>query len=169
MTASMTIRSSSHREQPPLTITNTATYLTIADLLRTPLRTSPAQVFAIERSYTPPTVYNWSLGIQQNLGWGTVLDTSYVGSVGRHLLQRRNLNAIPYGTRFEASSIDPTTGNTPLPDNFLRPLPGYGDILYVEMSSSSNYHSLADASEQAFFDRIAVRTLLHVVEGFEPR
>ena len=77
-----------HREQPPLTI-NTATYLTIADLLNSPLRTSPSTVFAIERSYTPPTVYNWSLGIPQNLGWGVVLDTSYVGSVGL-LLQRRN-------------------------------------------------------------------------------
>jgi hypothetical protein len=130
-----------HREQPPLTITNTATFLTIADLLNSPLRASPSTVFAIERSYTPPTVYNWSLGIQQNLGGGVVLDTSYVGSVGRHLLQRRNLNAVPYGKRFEASSIDPTTGNTPLPDNFLRPLPGYGDIMYVEMASSSNYHS----------------------------
>ncbi|HYO80018.1 MAG TPA: hypothetical protein VES20_01345, partial [Bryobacteraceae bacterium] len=130
-----------HREQPPLTITNTATYTTIADLAGTPLRTSPQTVFAIERDYQPPTVYNWSFGIQQNLGWAVVLDTSYVGSVGRHLLQRRNLNPVPYGARFAAQNVDPTTGNTPLPDNFLRPLPGYGDILYVEMASTSNYHS----------------------------
>ncbi|MBC8165490.1 MAG: TonB-dependent receptor, partial [Bryobacteraceae bacterium] len=39
-----------HREQPPLTVTNTATYVTIADLLRSPFRTSPSNVFAIERS-----------------------------------------------------------------------------------------------------------------------
>ena len=30
--------------------------------------------------------------------------------------------------------IDPSTGNTPLPDNFLRPLPGYADIQYSEMA-----------------------------------
>ncbi|MBI4877483.1 MAG: TonB-dependent receptor [Acidobacteria bacterium] len=131
-----------HREQAPLTVTNTATYVTIADLLRSPLRTSPPGAFAIEKSYRPPTVYNWSFGVQQNLGWGTVLDAAYVGSVGRRLLQRRSLNAVPYGTRFLPSSIDPTTGNTALPDNFLRPLPGYADIQYIEMSSSSNYHSL---------------------------
>lgn len=137
------------REQPPLTITNTATYTTIADLLRSPFRTSPAGTFALERDYKVPRVYNWSFGIQQNLGFGTVFDTAYVGSVGRNLLQRRSLNAIPYGTRFQPSSIDPTT-NTPLPDNFLRPLPGYADIQYIEMASSSNYHSLQTQVNKRF-------------------
>ncbi|MEJ7607920.1 MAG: hypothetical protein WKF37_17040 [Bryobacteraceae bacterium] len=138
------------REQAPLTVTNTATYVTIADLLRSPIRTSPPAAFAIERSYRPPTVYNWSMGIQQNIGFGTVLDTAYVGSVGRHLLQRRSLNAVPYGTRFRQSSIDPTTGNTPLPDNFLRPLPGFADIQYIEMASNSNYHSLQTQVNKRF-------------------
>jgi hypothetical protein len=139
-----------HREQPPLTVTNTATYVTMADLLQSQLRTTPPGTFAIEKSYRPPTVYNWSFGLQQNIGWGTVLDTAYVGSVGRRLLQRRSLNAVPYGTRFLASSIDPTTGTTPLPDNFLRPLPGYADIQYIEMASSSNYHSLQTQVNKRF-------------------
>ena len=130
------------REQPPNTITNTATYVTMADLLSSPLRTSPPGTFAIEKTYQPPRVYNWSFGIQQNVGWSTVLDVAYVGSVGRNLLHRRSFNAIPYGTRFLPSSIDPTTGTTPLPDNFLRPNPGYADIQYIEMASSSNYHSM---------------------------
>ena len=129
------------REQPPNTITNTATYVTMADLLRSPMRTTPPGTFAIERTYSQPAVYNWSFGFQQNVGWGVVLDSAYVGSVARHLLQRRSLNAIPYGTRFLASSLDTTT-NSPLPDNFLRTLPGYADIQYIEMSSTSNYHSL---------------------------
>jgi hypothetical protein len=79
-----------------------------------------------------------------------VLDTAYVGSVGKHLLQRRNLNAVPYGARFLPSSTDPTTGNTPLPDNFLRPLPGYTDIIYTEMAGSSNYHSLQTQLNRRF-------------------
>lgn len=137
-------------EMPPLLITQTATYTTIADLLRTPARKSPAGVFGIERSYRPPTVYNWSFGVQQNLGWGTVLDVAYVGSVGRRLLQRRSLNAVNYGTRFQASSIDPTTGTTPLPDNFLRPRVGYADIQYIEMASTSNYHSMQTQVNKRF-------------------
>ena len=138
------------REQPPLTVSNTATYVSMADLLRSPMRTSPPGTFAIERSYKVPRIYNWSFGIQQNVGWGTVLDTAYVGSVGRNLLHRRSLNAVPYGTRFLPSSIDPTTGNTALPDNFLRPLPGFADIQYIEMASTSNYHSLQTQVNKRF-------------------
>lgn len=129
-------------EMPPLVITQTAFYTTIADLLRTPARLSPAGVFAIERNFKPQSAYNWSFGIQQSIGWGTVLDVAYVGNVARHLLHRRSLNAVAYGKRFLPSSIDPTTGTTPLPDNFLRPFPGYADIQYIEMASTSNYHSL---------------------------
>jgi hypothetical protein len=138
-----------HREQPPNTITNTATYVTMADLLSSPMRTTPPGTFAIERSFNVPRVVNWSFGIQQNLGWGVVLDTAYVGSIARHLLHRRSLNAIAYGTRFRPESIDPTTG-TPLPDNFLRPHPGYGDIQYTEMASNSNYHSLQTMVNKRF-------------------
>jgi hypothetical protein len=138
-----------HRELPPLTLTSTATYVTMADLLASPLRITPTGVTAFQKDYTPPTVYNWSLGVQQNLGFGTVLDVSYVGSVARHLLQRRNLNAVPYGARFQPGSIDSTTG-TALPDNFLRPLPGYADVQYIEFGSTSNYHSMQTQINKRF-------------------
>lgn len=138
-----------HRELPPNTITRTAFNTTIADLLSSPFRISPAGVTSIQRDFRPPTVYNWSFGIQQNVGFGTVLDVAYVGNVGRRLLQRRSLNALPYGTRFLPSSIDSTTGS-PLPDNFLRPLPGYADIQYIEMAGTSNYHSLQTQLNKRF-------------------
>lgn len=139
-----------HRELPPLTVTSTATFVSMAELLASPMRISPPGVTAFQKDYDPPSVYNWSLGVQQNVGFGTVLDVAYVGSVGRHLLQRRSLNAVPYGTRFLPSSIDPTTGNTALADNFLRPLPGYADIQYIEMASSSNYHSMQTQLNKRF-------------------
>ncbi|MCU0246899.1 MAG: carboxypeptidase-like regulatory domain-containing protein, partial [Bryobacter sp.] len=139
-----------HRELPPNTVTNTATYVAMADLLRSPFRTSPPGVTAFQKDYNPPRVYNWSFGVQQNIGWGTVLDVAYVGSVARHLLQRRSLNAVNYGTRFLPSSADPTTANTPLPDNFLRPNPGYADIQYIEFASNSNYHSMQTQVNKRF-------------------
>jgi Carboxypeptidase regulatory-like domain len=130
-------------EMPPNMITATANFTSIGALRDAPLSVSPPNVFAIQRDYGSPAVYNWSLGIQREIGFNTVLDVAYVGSVGRHLLHRRNLNAVPYGTRFKASSDDPTlTGTTPLPDNFLRPYRGYGNINYIEFAGSSNYHSL---------------------------
>ncbi|MBZ2184077.1 MAG: carboxypeptidase regulatory-like domain-containing protein [Bryobacter sp.] len=138
-----------HRELPPNVITRQAFNTTIADLLRSPFRVSPAGVTSLQREFRPPTVYNWSFGIQQNVGFGTVLDVAYVGNVGRRLMQRRSLNALPYGTRFQASSIDPTTGS-PLADNFLRPLPGYADVLYIELAGTSNYHSLQTQVNKRF-------------------
>jgi hypothetical protein len=133
-------------EMPPNLITATALSTNINELFsgQRQLSLSPPNVFAIQKDYDSPAVYNWSLGIQREIGFNTVLDVAYVGSVGRHLLQRRNLNAVPYGTRFKESSDDPTVagGTTPYPDNFLRPFPGYGNINYTEFAGSSNYHSL---------------------------
>ncbi len=136
-------------EATPNVITPTANYTTIKDLLSTPLSLSPSSIFSVQRKYTPPTVYNWSFGIQQDIGFSTVLDVAYVGNVGRHLLQRRSLNAIPYGARFRPENIDPTTGG-PLQDNFLRPIRGFADIQYIEFSSNSNYHSLQTQVNKRF-------------------
>lgn len=139
-----------HRELPPNVITRQAFNTTISDLLRSPFRVSPPGVTSIQRDFRPPTVYNWSFGIQQNVGFGAVLDVAYVGNVGRRLLQRRSLNALKYGTRFLPSSLDTTTASSPLPDNFLRPLPGYADIQYIEMAGTSNYHSLQTQINKRF-------------------
>lgn len=138
-------------EQPPLVNTSTANYTTINSLLGTPLSLSPSNVLAIQTNYKPPTVYNWSFGVQRDIGFGVVLDVAYVGSVGRHLLQRRNLNAVPYGTNFLPSNFDPTlTGNRPLPPNFLRPFRSYADINYIEFASMSNYHSMQVQANRRF-------------------
>lgn len=99
----------------------------------------PSSVTASARSGETPTVYNFSFGIQRDIGYQTVVDIAYVGSLGRHLFQRRDLNLVPYGSRFV--NTDPTTGR-PLPDNFFRPYPGYGSIGYQENASTSNYNSL---------------------------
>ena len=132
------------REQPPNLITYTANFTTIRDLLATPLSVNPPGVNAITPDYDPTAVYNFSLGVQRDIGFNTVLDVAYVGSRARHLLQRLSLNAVPYGARFLPASIDPTVaGNaTPLPDNFLRPIKGYADIQLIETGGNSNFHSL---------------------------
>ena len=131
-------------EQPPNLITATANFTTIKDLLATPLSINPAGVNSVDPKLDPTAVYNFSLGVQRDLGFNTVLDVAYVGSLARHLLQRLSLNAVPYGTRFQPASIDPTVagGTTPLPDNFLRPIKGYADIQLIETGGNSNYHAL---------------------------
>ncbi len=130
-------------QSPPLVTTASANYTTINNLLSTPLSLSPTNVSAVQRDFTPPSVYNWSFGIQQNIGFGTVLDVAYVGNSQKHLLNTRNLNAVPYGTNFLPSNIDPTvTGNKPYASNLLRPIRGYGDINYLEFAGAGNYNAL---------------------------
>lgn len=103
----------------------------------------PAEASAFDQEFNDvPTVYNWSLAVQQDLGHGTVLDASYVGSRSIHQRQRRNLNTLAPGIRFQPWAQDPTTGR-PLPDSFLYPYKGIsGSIGYVEDSGYSNYNAL---------------------------
>ena len=87
-------------ELPPNVITATSNFTTIKDLLATPLSVTPAGVFGIQRDYDSPAVYNFSLGVQRDIGFNTVIDVAYVGSLARHLLQRRSINSVAYGQRF---------------------------------------------------------------------
>lgn len=138
-------------QSPPLVTTAKADYTTIAQLMSSTVTRAPIAVTGIQRDYTPPTVYNWSFGIQQNIGFGTTLDVAYVGNTQKHLLNTRNLNAVTYGTNFLESSIDPTvTTRTPLNSNFLRPYLGYGDINYLEFGGHANYNSLQVQLDKRF-------------------
>jgi len=99
----------------------------------------PEPVYGFERANQMPATYNYSLGVQRDLGRSTMADVKYVGSVSRHMVNNRNLNTLPFGARFNA--IDPTTGLA-LADNLIRPYPGYDNIIQYERRGSSNYNGL---------------------------
>jgi hypothetical protein len=103
---------------------------------------SVPSVNAWQKDIKAASVMNISLSIQRDIGFGTVVDVGYLGSLGRHLTWERDINSIPMGTRFLAANADPTNPSVPLPDLFLRPTVGYGGIGYDEAAGSSNYHSL---------------------------
>jgi hypothetical protein len=96
-----------------------------------------------------PETYNFSFGVQRDIGRGTILDVKYVGSLSRHLGGRRDINTLPFGTRFLAKNIDATTG-LPLLDNLLRPYPGYGSVTVLERNLSSHYNSLQATLNRRF-------------------
>jgi hypothetical protein len=121
---------------PQLFYGNLDTYLNSAGTL------FPSNVSALERDPKTATVVNYSLAIQRDIGFKTIVDVSYVGNRSQHLQQNRNLNTIPYGARFDARNGDPTSPGRPLPDNFFRPNPGYGDLTYIENSGYGNYNAL---------------------------
>jgi hypothetical protein len=111
---------------------------------------TPPTVTAWEREMKAPTVMNFSLSIQQQVGFGTVVDVGYVGSLGRYLWWDRSLVDVPLGARFDPRNADPTNPRVPLPDVFLRPLIGYADIGMREAAATSNYHSLQVSVNRRF-------------------
>lgn len=94
--------------------------------------------------------YNFSFGVQQDLGFGTTLDAAYVGALGRHLVEAENLNSEPLGTDYQPGNLDATNGNKVLPSQFLRPYPGYGNLWYYMYGANSNYHSLQVAVRRRY-------------------
>jgi Carboxypeptidase regulatory-like domain len=127
--------------QPPLIQTSETFYGTISGLGSAAQALFPPSVLGSNFSDPTPVSYSFNLGVERAMGFGTVLNVSYVGSLDRHLIMERNLNSIPFGTDFLASSKDPTTGNV-LPPLLLRPIPGYGDIDIQQNVGTSNYNAL---------------------------
>jgi len=113
-----------------------------SDALNCPALQSPGTVNAVEVQSNTPTTYNFSLGIQQDLGFKTVLEATYVGSFTRHLGERRNINVVPDGARFIPQNKNPFSATGAIADNFLRPFQGYGTIDRVSYTGTANYNAL---------------------------
>jgi Carboxypeptidase regulatory-like domain len=88
-------------------------------------------------------VYNFNLQIDRRLG-SNLISAGYTGSLGRHLLWERNINAVPLGAQF--LNLHPENKNpqntSALATNFLRPYSGYGDLYMYEFANNSSYHAL---------------------------
>jgi len=149
---------------PPINRTFTVNFGNIdnlVNLIPTALN-SPSSLNAVEVNSHTPTIYNFSIGVQRDIGYKTVMEVSYVGSLARHLGERRNINQVPDNAHFiEANpscSLTVQSNCTRNPfstvnqngphqtgvigDNFLRPYQGYGDITMTMWSGSSNYNAL---------------------------
>jgi hypothetical protein len=134
---------------PPVQLHPNVYYGTMDTLLSRSGLLFPGGSSAIELNDKVPSVYRWSLGVQRDVGFSTIVDISYVGNVGRHLIQGQDQNMIPYGAKFLAANQDPTTGGA-LPDTFYRPFPGYQGIGMLMNSGISNYNSLQTALNRRF-------------------
>jgi len=132
--------------QPQELYGTTATYRDITGTF-----TPPAFSDSLNRSNVPARIYNVSLGIQRRIWFKTVLDVAYVGSFGRHIGEKSQLNNLPFGTRFLPQNFDPTQKSPQaLPDDFLRPYQGYAGIPFLNFDGNSSYHGLQVSAQRRY-------------------
>lgn len=160
---------------PPTIFTPTLNFGFLRDINPNNLLLAPSTLNAFSREGQIPTVYQFNIGLQTKLPLDFRLDVSYVGSQSRHLLQRINLNAIPYGALYRRENQDPTrftggvipavepglaapyvaaglsfSGSNALPVDLLRPFLGFGNINLHQMGGNSNYNSMQTSLERRF-------------------
>ena len=121
---------------------------------------SPQSVYA-GANYKNPATYNWSFGVQRNLGKGFILDAAYVGNVTHNKFTTVDSNGVaPYTDwtpKGGANSLylDSTTGGKAfITANLMRPYLGYGAINTTCSCGASNYNSLQTQVNRRFGKRL---------------
>jgi hypothetical protein len=105
----------------------------------------PSTVFGIERNARTPKSYNYSAGVQRELGWGTVVDVTYSGFQMRNGEMETNINPVPDGARYvdiNPQNADPRNPTSAKPAEFLRPYPGYQAINIRSHFGGAHYNAL---------------------------
>jgi hypothetical protein len=96
------------------------------------------------------------VGVQHKLLENVVLDVAYVGSSSSDLLRQVQINAVPFGATFLPQNQDATRvpssvpGANALPNDFLRPYPGYGNIRMWDYSGYADYKALQTSVTRRF-------------------
>ncbi|MCL4402670.1 MAG: carboxypeptidase regulatory-like domain-containing protein [Acidobacteria bacterium] len=124
-------------------------------------RISPKDFGTMDQSSNAvPTIYDFSLSVQRELPFATVLDVAYIGNIQRHQTMQFNINQVLPGTSWRPEFRDPRlAGNNfagpvsasnpgPLPgtqavdSNLMRPFRGFGALNLITNVGSARYNSL---------------------------
>ena len=112
---------------------------------------SPISVSGVVKNQKFPVVYQWMIGIQRDIGRAMVLDVNFVGNQEHFVSQNGiNYNVVPLGRRFDPAYADPSNTAVALPDAFLRPYPGYLDMIVNGPATSTHYNALQAKVQRRF-------------------
>lgn len=164
-------------EQPPTFVNPTFNFGNLATVGQNTgqIALGTVGVRGADREGYIPNVQSYSFGLQQDVGYDTVVSVNYVATLSRHLPEDININAIPYGALFTKAAQDPSfyangivpdeepnlpqlyrdaglkfTGRFAFQPDFLRAFPGYGTVQMKTFGGSSNYHSLQATLQRRF-------------------
>jgi hypothetical protein len=128
-------------------------------------------VLGLQHDAPTPHSLNYSVGIQREIGWGTVLDVTYAGSQTRRIEVGYAINDLPYGTNFidlHPENINPATGAV-LPADFLRPYLGYGTITIRQNTGKTDYNSLQVQLNRRYVRGLQFAVAYTLAKGYDTR
>ncbi|HZY09026.1 MAG TPA: hypothetical protein VFE69_14815, partial [Ilumatobacteraceae bacterium] len=128
-------------------------------------------ILGLQHDAPTPKSLNYSVGIQREIGWGTVLDVTYAGSRTRNIEVSYNINDLPYGTNFidvHPENINPATG-TVLPADFLRPYSGFGTIAIRQNTGKTDYNSMQVQLNRRYIRGFQFALAYTLAKGYDRR
>jgi hypothetical protein len=102
---------------------------------------------------TMPSIYSWYLGVQKQLPAKFTVDLSYSGNHAVHLMDQRQVNAVPAGTFITNPNL---LGSVNGWTNALMPYLGWGNLDAVETLAYSRYNAMMFRLSRRFSDNFSV-------------
>jgi hypothetical protein len=101
---------------------------------------------------TMPTIYSWYVGIQRQLPANFALDLSYSGNHAVHMMDQRQVNALPAGTFLTNPTLSQSVN---FYNNALLPYRGWGALDAVETLAYSRYDAMLLRVSRRFANSIS--------------
>jgi hypothetical protein len=106
--------------------------------------TTPQGFTGVQKKLPITTVYQFSLGIEQQLRSNIVASLGYVGNTSAHLSQTVDINTLPYSDTADRTNVCGSAcgGIAGTNANYYRQYVGFGGINLVEDQGNAHYHGL---------------------------
>jgi Carboxypeptidase regulatory-like domain/TonB-dependent Receptor Plug Domain len=120
---------------------------------------TPKYIRGTPTNFPTPYLQQWSLGIDRQISKTMVVNVSYVGTKGTHLIGIVDLNTVQPGLAYSSGLVPTTTTFTSANEtilNQLRPYKGYNAIGAIEPWFNSNYNSLQMTAQKRFSQNTTV-------------
>lgn len=106
--------------------------------------TTPQSFTGVQRKLPITTVYQFSLGVEQQLRSNIVASVGYVGNTSSHLSHTVDINTLPYADLANRKNVCGTAcgGIAGTNANYYRQYVGFGAINLVEDQGNAHYHGL---------------------------
>jgi hypothetical protein len=146
--------------QVPIRLQPTLFYGNLSDLASAPSFYSPSPVTGwVPTDGRVQKTYNFSVEVQHNIGFNTVVSAAYVGNRQRGILTTRDQNLVPIGARFDPANADPTSATrATLADAFLRPIPQFTTVTERTRDGVVDYDSMQVTANRRLAHGIAFGT-----------